>query len=64
MLGVGGWKTIVGALFGAFAIVLPQMKHVVDPIIYQWLMIISGFAGTFLTLIGIGHKIEKVGRKL
>lgn len=64
MLGVGGWKTIVGVLCGAFAVVLPQMKELVNPTVYAWLMVLSAFAGTVLTGLGIAHKIEKTGNSI
>ena len=59
MLGVTGWKTIVGVLFGALAVTLPQLKDFFDPKTYQLIMIVAGFFGTVLTGLGIAHKVEK-----
>lgn len=64
MFGIGGWKTITGILFSAFAVTLPQIKELVNPILYQWLMVISAFVGTVLTGLGIAHKIEKTGQAI
>lgn len=64
MLGVGGWKTIVGVTFGAFAATLPQMKGAIDPEVYKWLMIFSGFTGIVLTGLGIAHKVEKAAAQI
>lgn len=57
---ISGWKTITGAIFGAAAITLPQLKDLIDPQAYQWLMVIFSFIGTALTAVGIGHKIDKI----
>lgn len=59
MLGIGGWKTIVGVIFGAFTMVLPQAKELINPVVFQWLMIICGFIGAVLTGLGVVHKFEK-----
>jgi hypothetical protein len=64
MLGITGWKTIVGVFFGAFAVSLPQLKEIISPEVYKVLMIISSFTGSVLTGLGIAHKIEKGADKI